>query len=86
MNMDHRIQAAVELRLARGEAILLAAENQSQSVNIARRERGEGENSSILTGLAGPSSLAHSFERLAVLRFALRVTRPRVAIFNSMTL
>ena len=68
--MDHRIQAAVKLRLARGEAILLAAENQSQSVNIARRERGEGEKASILTGLAGPSSLARFFERFAVLRFA----------------
>ena len=54
--------------------------NQSKTVNIARTERGEGERSSILAGFL----LARIFERFAVLRFALRVLRPRVAICNSM--
>ena len=76
--MDRKIQAAVAQA---GEAIAVAVEPSRRSysgavetspktVNIARTERGEsreGEISSILAGLAGPSSLVRFFERLAVL-------------------
>ena len=77
----------------RGEEILLGARKpvlnrqhcfDGGSNDVATKERARADLLSILTGLAGPSSLARFFERLAVLRFALRVARPRVAIFNSM--
>ena len=70
---------------SRSRSLDVTRSNQSKIKNIARTERGEGRFWSILAGLAGPPSLACFFERLAILRFALRVARPRVAIFNSMS-
>ena len=55
-------------------------ETSPKSTTLLGRRGEEGESASILTGWG----LARFFERLAVLRFALRVARPRVAIFNSM--
>ena len=58
-NLTHGGGHAIE------EIVLAAIRNRSQTVNIARTERGEGGSLSILAGF----SLAHFFEWLAVLRF-----------------
>ena len=63
----------------RGEEILLGARKpvlnrqhcfDGGSNDVATKERARADLLSILTGLAGPSSLARFFERFAVLRFA----------------
>ena len=78
--MDQKIQAAVAQAC---KAVAVAVEpsrrsysDQSKTVNIARTERGGRRSASILVGLAGPSSLARFFERLAVLRASLLCKSP----------